>query len=99
MISLITPKTAQLRIAASLRQLRLIAKLRQQDLSAKSGVALASLRKFERTGYISLESFLKLAVILGVLDNVVAAVTPNADLPSIDAMLAQAKSKTRQRAR
>jgi hypothetical protein len=60
---------------------------------------LASLRKFERTGLISLGSFLKLAVILGVLDQVVASVTTHAELPAIDQMLAQAKAKTRKRAR
>lgn len=34
-------------------------KMTQKDLSERSGVAYASIRKFESTGVISLESFLK----------------------------------------
>ena len=36
----------------------------QTELAERSGVSLGSLKRFERTGQISLESFLKLAFVL-----------------------------------
>jgi transcriptional regulator with XRE-family HTH domain len=51
-----------------LKQRRLVANMTQQQLAERSNVSLAVLRKFERTGKISLESFIKLAFILGVAD-------------------------------
>jgi len=98
-VSLTTPQEARLEIASSIRQLRLDFRLTQQDLADKSGVAIASLRKFERTGVISLESFLKLAVILGVLDKITNVVKPNIEYDSIDQILAQRKHKPRKRVR
>jgi len=41
--------------------------LSQQTLSVMSGVSYSVLKKFERTGQISLESLLKLAVPLGAI--------------------------------
>jgi len=41
--------------------------LTQTDLAARSGVSLGSLKRFERTGQISLESLLKLALVLECL--------------------------------
>ena len=56
-------------IANRARDLRLELNLSQQTLSEKSGVSYGSLKKFEQTGQISLESLLKLAVILGYMDD------------------------------
>jgi transcriptional regulator with XRE-family HTH domain len=50
------------------RELRKIAKLSQAGLGVRSGVSLGSIKRFERTGRISLESFLKLLLILNRLD-------------------------------
>jgi len=47
------------------RARRLDQKLTQQGLSERSGVALATLRNFERTGKVSLLSFVRLATALG----------------------------------
>jgi len=41
----------------------------QKTLSERSGVSFGVLKKFERTGKISLESLLKIAMTLGVLEN------------------------------
>jgi transcriptional regulator with XRE-family HTH domain len=43
--------------------------LRQEDLSSMSGVPIATLRRFERTGEISLSSLAKIALSLGALDD------------------------------
>lgn len=40
-------------------------KLTQKELSAKAGISLASLKRFEQTGEISFVSLIKIADILG----------------------------------
>jgi len=55
-----TVKEVMLIFAQNLRKIRKNKKLTQKELSSKSGVAYASVKKFETTGIISLESFLKL---------------------------------------
>lgn len=44
-------------------------KLTQVELSARAGVSLASLKRFEQTGEISFVSLLKLAAVLNELDD------------------------------
>ncbi len=44
-------------------------KLTQAELSARAGVSLASLKRFEQTGEISFVSLLKLAAVLDELDD------------------------------
>lgn len=68
-INMITPSEMQKRVASRARDLRLELNLSQQTLSEKSGVSYGSLKKFEQTGQISLESLLKLAVTLGCMDD------------------------------
>ncbi len=53
-------------LANRMVQLRKRKKITQEDLARRSGVALASLRRFERTGEVSLKSFTKLAIALEV---------------------------------
>lgn len=40
----------------------------QKELAAKSGVSLGSIKRFEQTGEISLQSLTKLAIALGIED-------------------------------
>ena len=77
MKNLMTPFAAKKKLAEHVRARRLGLGLTQQGLSYRSGVKLASLRKFEQKGSISLESFLKLLVALGGLERVVEAVEPD----------------------
>ena len=53
-------------IANRMIQLRKRRKISQKELAAKSGVSLGSLKRFEQTGEISLQSFTKLAIALEV---------------------------------
>ena len=53
-------------IAHRMVLLRKRKKITQRGLAAKSGVSLASLKRFEQTGEISLQSFTKLAIALEV---------------------------------
>ena len=53
-------------IAYRMVQLRKRKKISQKALAVKSGVSLGSLKRFEQTGEISLQSFTKLAIALEV---------------------------------
>ena len=55
-------------IAKRMIRLRKRKKLSQRELAAKSGVSLGSLKRFEQSGEISQQSFTKLAIALGVED-------------------------------
>lgn len=55
-------------IAKRVQEKRLSLNLSQQTLSKRCGVSYGTLKKFERTGQISLESLLKIALILDALD-------------------------------
>ncbi len=72
--------------------------LTQAGLAERSGVSLPSLRKFEQTGLISLESFLKLLMVLDGLEAVVEATAPpQSAYSSIDEVLADTPPKRRKR--
>jgi len=58
-------------IAKKFRQHRILCQFTQAELSARSGVALSTLRQFEQKGHISLTHLLKIAVILNLLDSLI----------------------------
>ena len=94
MMVLITPTKAQNRIAKNMKALRLQQGLTQEGLSNRSGVSVSSLRKFEQKGVISLESFLKLSVVLGCVDKVIQATKSlENNFSSIDDVLSVKKDK------
>ncbi len=63
-----TPDELNNGIAIRLVQIRKRRKISQKLLAEKSGVSLGSLKRFEQTGEISLHSLSKLAIALGVED-------------------------------
>lgn len=98
MLSLTTTSKAQRKLAENTRLQRLEMQLTQQGLAERSGVALPTLRKFEQKGLISLESFLKLQMVLGGLENIIKAIQPNQSaFSSIDDVLKADKKPTRKR--
>jgi transcriptional regulator with XRE-family HTH domain len=98
MMSLITPVKSQKKLAVNARAKRLQMDLTQEGLSKRSGVPLRTLRKFEQEGAISLESFLKIYMVLGGLDDIVKASAPKETaFLSIDEVLDTQNTKTRQR--
>ena len=100
MIALISPPIAQKKIAQNLKERRLQMNLTQEGLSARSGVPLATLRKFEQQGLISLESLLKLMMVLGMLESMVAATkVSQTSFSSIDEVIALETSPKRKRGR
>lgn len=56
----ITPKEKQIEIAKKIKSIRKCRGISQRILSYKSGVAYASITRFEQTGEISLASFVKI---------------------------------------
>lgn len=94
-IYLIAPGEMQKKVASRARDRRLALNLSQKTLSAKSGVSYGSLKKFEQTGQISLESLLKLAVVLGCMDdfNALFAERRAEKALSLDALIDDVKRK------
>ena len=94
MVSLINSSKALLKVAENLRSGRLAKGLTQEGLANRSGVSLSTLRKFERTGQISLESFFKLAMALGLLGPLMEATKlPEGQFSSIDEVLEDDSAK------
>lgn len=88
MILLISVSKAQKIIPEHIRALRLNKGLTQEGLSKRSGVSLATLRKFEQQGQISLESFLKIAMVLECLEKIVKSLEQTAEqFSSMDEVL------------
>lgn len=100
MIALMSPSIAQEKIAQNLKERRLQMNLTQEGLSVRSGVPLATLRKFEQQGVISLESLLKLMMVLGMLEAMVEATkVSQTSFSSIDEVIALESTPKRKRGR
>ncbi len=100
MILLITVSKAQKKLAENTRERRLRLGLTQEGLAERSGVPLPTIRKFEQKGMISLESFLKLLLIVGGLEEIVEAIKPvKSAFSSIDEVLKDDEHPIRKRGR
>lgn len=66
-VELYTPQEVAWQIAKLVKVQRLALDLSQNGLAIRSGVSLSSIKVFEQTGKISLESLLKIALILDSL--------------------------------
>lgn len=60
----LTPQEINLKIAERLRTIRKRRKLSQEKLGEKAGVSLGSVKRFEKTGEISLLSLTKISIAL-----------------------------------
>lgn len=97
-ITLKTARQVQMEIASRLKARRLGLNLTQKELSDRSGVAWATLKKFERHGLISLESLLMLAVVLDCLsdfDGIAAQDLPTSSPVTLDSILSSPKVRQR----
>ena len=84
-----TPSQVQIELAERFKKLRKSKKIAQAELANKSGVSLGSIKRFEQTGQISLESFLKLAHLFDRLDDFEAIFKINEDLAAIEKLFKQ----------
>jgi len=89
-INISTPSSIMDKLKNSYKQKRLGFNLTQEELATKSSVSLGSLKRFEAIGKISLESLLKLSLVLECLEDFqnIASVNVQA-INSIDELLAQ----------
>lgn len=72
-----SPKEVMMLLAQRIRTLRKTEKISQKTLSEKSGVSYASIRKFESTGIVSLESLLKICETLNRLPDFESILIPS----------------------
>lgn len=94
----LTPNEVAQETARRAREKRLALNFSQQSLSERSGVSLGVIKKFEHKGKISLESLLKLALVLDSLADFAELFKPKTatQYPTLDALL---KQKIRKRGR
>jgi transcriptional regulator with XRE-family HTH domain len=96
--SLQTPETVGKTLASRIRALRLARGWKQATLAQRSGVSLASLRRFEESGRVSLQNLLDLAFALNRLEDFDALFqAPRAS--SLAELEASEKRPTRKRGR
>lgn len=96
--SLETPEQVSQKLAARAKALRLAMGWKQITLAERSGVSLASLRRFEDSGRISLQNLLDLAFALNRLDDFDSLLHPPR-AGSIDELEAAERRPARKRGR
>ena len=64
-----SPHTVSLDIANKVKQRRLEKNLTQKGIAERATVSLATYRRFERTGEVSLQNLLLIALVLGSLED------------------------------
>ena len=72
-----SPKEIMILLSKNIIALRKQEKMSQRELSVRSGVAYASIRKFESTGIISLEPLLKICEALNRLTDFESILLPS----------------------
>ncbi len=96
--SLETPEKISTGLAVRVKALRLARGWKQATLAERSGVTLASLRRFEESGKVSLQNLLALAFALNRLDDFNALLQPPR-ASSLAELEAAEKRPTRKRGR
>lgn len=79
-----TPNTVMHELVLKIKQLRKKSKISQLELAKRSGVSFGSVKRFETTGQISLESLLKLAYFFNRLDDFTGVFQIDPDLRDIE---------------
>ena len=78
-----TPLEVSNALAERHRTLRKQLKMSQEEMAERSGVSLGSLKRFENTGKISLDSLLKLIHLLGRLNEFDNLLLPKENLDDV----------------
>lgn len=87
------PSEVLLEIAHRAREKRKVNKLSQEELAQRSGVSFGSVKRFETTGKISMESLLKLAVVLDSLNDFDLLFKPDTLPKSLDEIIKSGKGR------
>ncbi len=89
-INISTPTSIMDDLKKRYKQKRLSLNFTQTGLGRRSGVSLGSIKRFENSGKISLESLLKLSLVIECLDDFKNIANPkNGIINSIDELLKQ----------
>lgn len=96
---ILTPPEMATHLAQQAQAKRLALNLSQKSLAERSGVSYGALKKFERTGQISLISLLKLALVLNSLGDFekLFAANPLDQITSLDHLMIDTKTRKRGR--
>ena len=65
-----TAEEINMKLAMRLRSIRRRKKISQSDLANQSGVSYGSIKRFEATGQISMLSLTRIAIALGISDEI-----------------------------
>ena len=95
---ILTPNEMEKLLAERLRDLRLQAGYKRTTLALRAGVTVASLKRFETSGQISLKNLLRLAHAVGRLPEFSELFVPPQAI-SMAQLRGQAREKTPQRGR
>ena len=93
---LISPVDIMLSVAQRAKALRLEQNITQQELAVKVGIAIGTVKRFEKSGEIQFNHLLRIALVLGRLEDFSDIFAP-ADVP--DSLYELKSNKPRQRAR
>lgn len=99
-VSLKSPTDVQEELRARFRKRRLALNLTQEGVAKRSGVTVASLRRFERSGLIAFDSLLKIALVLDCLadfDRIAADDSRALTGQSLDMVLARSRARRKGR--
>ena len=96
-----TPDDTRLEMAARFKARRLIHTVTQRELAARAGMSIGSLKRFEATGLVALDSLLRLALVLGCLDDFDRICTRSSELEgrTLDELMKTPKKRQRGRAK
>ena len=94
--NLTSPVDVMLSVAQRAKALRLEQNITQQELADKVGIAIGTVKRFEKSGEIQFNHLLRIALVLGRLEEFFDIFTPD-DVP--DSLYELKDTKTRQRAR
>lgn len=82
------PEDTRQALADRARDRRLMMNLSQEGLARRAGISTGTIKRFEKTGHVSIDSLLKIALVLEALDEFEAIFKPKARVPvSIDELI------------
>jgi transcriptional regulator with XRE-family HTH domain len=98
-MALKTPDDVRREIAERFKASRLGLAVTQRELAARSGMSLGSLKRFETTGQVALDSLLRLALVLGCLEDFDGVCTGSSELEgrTLDELLKTPRKRQRGR--
>ena len=96
-----TPDDIRREIAGRFKARRLSRAVTQSELAARSGMSLGSLKRFEATGLVALDSLLRLALALGCLEDFDRVCSGSSELQgrTLDELLTTPQKRQRGRAK